>query len=314
MLETRQKSTGLIITMIVLYASLLLTHLFVPLFFVLYLLIRSLLDRNKQNRSRYGGFFLLGLVSFFLVQLTIAEFSLGQISANLTTTPAYTYMVSVTTAHTVPIPINTVAQSFSRIVTITVVILCIAGSAFLLIRRRMRNLDKAIFLTGLLYTLGGSVLNTLGERGIAIIFIPLALGAGYLFKTRFRKYFISILLVLLILFLFIPLHQSFNSEIQFQTKETYAADNFFINHYHWTNPGVVVSDFRTNLYLTTKLSVTQNIQSWFNLGEKVDGILYTPETGLELGNYSSMQSLSQGENLNVMYNDGFSFILINSQP
>ena len=49
MLEAQQKSTAVIVSMIVLYVALLLTHLFVPLFFVLYLLVRGLIDKNKQH-------------------------------------------------------------------------------------------------------------------------------------------------------------------------------------------------------------------------------------------------------------------------
>jgi hypothetical protein len=315
MLETQQKNTGLIITMIVLYASLLITHLFVPLFFVLYLLVRSLFDRNKQNRSRYRTFFLFALVSYFLAQLTLAKFSFGQIIINIAKAPAgYSYIASVTMAPAVSIPINVIAQFFSRTVTIAVVIICVAGSVFLLIKRKMGTLDKAIFLTGVIYALLGTVLSTLGERAIAIFFIPLSWGAAYLFKSRFRRYFIGVLLVLLILFLFIPLHQSFGTEIPFQTRETYIADNFFIDHYNWENPGLVVSDFRTNTYLAAKLSVTEYIQPWLQIGEKADAILYSPQfVGLALGNYSSMESLSQGEKLNLVYNDGFSYVLINGQ-
>jgi hypothetical protein len=314
MLEAQQKSAGLKVTMIVLYASLLITHLFVPLFFVLYLLVRSIFDRNRQKRSLYRNLFLFAMVSYFLVELTLAKFSFQQIIIDITKAPTtYSYIVSQTTSLSVPIPINDIAQFFSRTVTIAVVILCIAGSVFLLIKRKMAILDKAIFSIGVLYTLLGTVLNTLGERAIAILFIPLSLGTAYLFESRFKKFFVSILLIVLILFLFIPLHQSFNTEIEFQTRETYIADNFFINHYNWENPGSVVADFRTSTYLTAKLSVYVDIQPWLQTGAKADAILYTPQfVGSDLGNYSSMESLSQAEMLSLVYNDGFSYVLINS--
>jgi hypothetical protein len=314
-LETFQNSASLIIMKIVLFAGLLITHFFVPLFYVLYLMIRALLDRQRQSRSFYTVFFLLALVSYFLVQITIARFSFGQLIVNLTKTPmSYSNMAAAATGTAVPNAINIVAQFFSRTVTVSVVVICVVGFVFLLLKRKMGNLEKAIFSTGAFYVLFGIVLNTLGERGIPLLFIPLSLGATYLLKIRFRRYFIGFLLILLILFLFVPLHQAFNNEIQFQTREAYIADNFFIENYNWKNPGLVVSDFRTNTYLVTKLSATEYIQPGLQIGEKPDAILYSPQfVGLDLGNYTSMESLSQGEKLTLTYNDGFSYILINGQ-
>jgi hypothetical protein len=314
MLETRQKSAGLIITMVVLYAGLLLTHLFVPLFFILYLLVHSLLDKNRQSRNLYLKFFLFAFVSYFLVELTMARFSFAQIMANITRTPSVSSLISTTAAiSSVANPISVYAQFFSRTVTVAIVLVCVAGSAFLLRKGKMGVLDKAIFVTGVSYTLLGLVLNTLGERAIALLFIPFSLGAAYLFTSKFKKYFIGILLVLLVLFLFVPLHLAFNTEIQFQTRETYVADNFFLNHYNWGKPGFVVTDFRTNTYLTAKLGVTENIESWLEPGQRADAILYTPQfVGLALGNYTSMASLAQGERLSLVYNDGSSYVLINN--
>jgi hypothetical protein len=317
MLETRQKSTGLMVTMLVLYASLLFTHVFVPLFFVLYLLVRSLLDKNRQIRSFYRSLFLFALVCYFLVELTIAKFSFGQIIINITQAPAtYSYIVSQTVASSsVAISINVIAQFFSRTVTIAFVGLCVAGLIVLLIKRKMDVLDKVILFTGVVYSGLGVVLNTLGYRAIAVAFIPISLGAAFLFKGRFRPYFAGLFLVLLILFLFVPLHQSLSTGTSFQTRETYIADNFFIDHYNWENPGFVVADFRTTTYLQSKLSVYVYISTWLQAGDKADAILYTPQfVGTELGNYSSMESLSQGEKLNLVYNDGFSYVLINSHP
>jgi hypothetical protein len=313
MLETRRKTPGLVVLMVVLYVGLLLSHLFVPLFFVLYLFARSLVDKNRKNRSLYGYLFLFALVSYALVELTFAKFSLTLIFTNITKAPAqYSYIVSSTIA-SIPIPVNVVAQYFSRTVTIAAVITCVIGAILLLIKKELRTIDKAIFTIGMVYTLLGTVLNTLGERALAILFIPISLGAAYLFKGRFKKYLVGLLLVLIILFTFIPLHLSFNTEIQFQTKETYTADNFFLDHYNWQNPGLVVADFRTNTYLTAKLSVTQNIEPWLNAGDKAAGVLYTPQfVGSQLGNYSSMQNLAQGTQLDILYNDGSSFILINA--
>jgi hypothetical protein len=59
------------------------------------------------------------------------------------------------------------------------------------------------------------------------------------------------------------------------------------------------------------MSTYEYISAGFGTGQKPDTIIYTLLfEGLELDNYSSMESLSQGERLNLVYNDGFSYVLI----
>jgi hypothetical protein len=315
MLETRQKSASVTVTMIVLYAGLLLSHLFVPLFFVLYLFLRSLLDKNRQNKRFYRSFFLFALISYFIVELTLAKFSLGSIIKGLIQTPnmsSYSSIVTQTVgSSSVPIQINDIAQFFSRGVIIAFIGLCVIGLILLFFKRKTDALDKAIFLSGLVYLALGAVLNTLGYRALAVVFIPLSLGAAFLLKGKFRSYIAGLFLILLILFVFVPIHNSFSTEITEQTRENYVADNFFIDHYNWQNPGSVVSDFRTNTYLEAKLNVYVYINAWLPAGGKANAILYTPQfVGTNLGNYSSMESLSKGEKLSLVYNDGFSYVLI----
>jgi hypothetical protein len=311
-LETRQKSFGVTITMLVLFAGTLVTHLFVPLFFVLYLLMRGLFDKNKQTKNLYIRLFLLGLVSYLLVQITLAHFSFQQLVQSITKAPAeYSSIASMTLDTSIPVQINIISQFFSRTVTITAIIICVAGLVLLLIKRKMNALDKSILLTGVVYSVLGTVLNTIGYRAIAIAFIPISLGAAFLFKDKFRPYLAGLFLVLIVLFFFVPIHQSFNTEVAFQTRETYNAVNFFINHYNWEKPSFVVTDFWTNTYLAPKLSVYVWIQTWWNIGYKADAVLYTPQfAGFELGNYTSMESFSQGEKLSVLYNNGVSYALI----
>jgi len=314
MLDAHPKSIGVILTMLVLFASLLFTHLFVPLFFVLYLLMRSLFDKNRQNRALYRSFFLIGLVSYFLIQLSLARFSFGQLVVSITQTPmqSLSYFLSAATATPVQASINNVAQNFSRIVTITAIFVCVIGLIILLIKRNTTAIDKAILLAGSVYSVLGVVLNTLGYRALAVAFVPVSLGAAFLFHSKFRIVFAVIFSVLLALFLFVPLHNSFSSEVQFQTTQNYFADNFFLNHYNLENPGVVVSDFWTTTYLEPKISTYHFINQYFDAGTTVDAVFYTPQlAGLYLANYTTMQSLSQGDELNILYNDGYSYALTN---
>ena len=316
-LDARPKSVGVILTILVLYSALLITHLFVPLFFVLYLLIRGLFDKNKQNKALYRSFFLIGLVSYFLVQFSLASFSFNQLVTSIVKAPmgSLSYFVSAATATTVQTSINNIAQLFSRVVTITAVVICVVGLLILFLKRKTNVLDKAILFAGAIYSVLGVVLNTLGYRAVAVAFVPISLGAAFLFNSKFKICFAVVFSVLLALFFFIPLHNSFVTEVSFQTNQNYVADNFFLDHYNWKNPGFVVTDFWTNTYLLPKLDNYQYIYPNFDLPQKVHTVLYTPQfTGINLDNYTTMQDFAQGENLNIVYNDGFSYILTNSYP
>jgi len=317
MLGTHRKSSGLVVIILLLYSSLLITHFFVPLFFVLYLLGLCLFDKNSQNKSLYRNLFLITLIGWFLVQLTQAKFSFDQIVKNIIKPPVDSYSIVVSNTFKSVLPSNTIyvtGQFFSRTVIIAFAGLCAAGFILLLIKRKTSALDKAILFTGVVYSSLGVVLNTLGYRAVAVAFFPVSLGAAFLFQGKFKQYLVGLFSVLLVLALFVPLHSSFNTEISWQTRESHTADNFFLDHYSWEKSSFVVTDFLTDTYLTAKLSVYEYIFPQLNIGDKPDAILYTPQfAGLNLGNYSSMESLSQGEKLNLLYNDGISCVLIKSQ-
>jgi hypothetical protein len=225
----------------------------------------------------------------------------------------YSYIIAEA-VEPVSVPIDVIAQLFSRTVTIAFVILCVAGFVFLLIKRKMGAHDKALLLAGVIFSSLGVVLNNLGWRGISTAFIPISLGAAYLFESRFRSYFRSAFLVLLILFMFIPLHQSFNSEVQFQTREAYMADNFFFNHYNWENPISILAGFRTATYLTSKMSVYKYINKDPTTVRDVNTILCTPELLFQNYTLDNLLNFLHEERLNVVYNDGFSYVTIKVHP
>ena len=253
------------------------------------------------------------MVSYFLLQLTIAKFSFEQLAVSILQAPKdYSNIVSATVS-TLTNSTDIIAQFFSRTVVVAVIITGIVGLVFLLVKREMSTLDKAILFAGIAYSGLGVVLNTLGFRALALVFIPISLGAAFLFKGKFKPYLAGLFLVLVILFLFVPLHTSFNTQIMFQTREAYVAENFFLNHFHWESSSFVVTDFWTASYLTTKLSSNEYIYPTLNTGARPDAILCTPQiVSSGLANYSSVQSLSEGEKLNLVYNDGNSYVLAKS--
>lgn len=315
MLETRQKNFNVILIILVLFTGISFTHAVVPLFFVLYLLIRYMLNRSKQ----YGRLVLMTLIIYLAVQVTQAPLSFAENIRSVMTVPSeYSSIVKAVLAP-VSVPIDEIAQMFSRGVTIATVMICFAGFTVLLIKRKMRDLDKAIFLTGVVYSAIGIIFYTLGSRAIPIVFIPISLGASYLLKSRFRSYVISLFLVLLILFVFVPLHGTFStSQVMFQTKEAYQTENFLIDHYKWTNPSLILAHFRVITYLKTKqpslVYFEDDVYSTlFPRIKEYDCIVYTVGLGINLlrYNYTTARILLEGK-LNVIYNNGFSYIAIKS--
>jgi len=179
----------------------------------------------------------------------------------------------------------------------------------------MSEIDKAIFLTGAFYSAIGLVVYTLGTRALALVVIPVSLGISYLFETRFGKYLKYVFLILLVLSVSIPLHHSFGgNQIYFQTKESYNAENFMIDHYNWTRPSFVLAHVRAINYIESKQPSTVTFENdvyspLFPRLQEYDTIVYTYGLGknLQRFNYTADAAVDEGK-LNLIYNNGFSFI------
>jgi hypothetical protein len=305
-LDTRRRSSSVTLAMLVLFMGVTITHVFVPLFFVIFLLTRWIINRNKK----YGKFFLLNLTIWLVFQVTFAGVGFTRniwAIMNLSTEVSVSAMVTV---NPVSVPIDVIAQKLSMAILIASVTICVAGFAILLIKRRMRDIDKAIFLFAAGYYGLGIMLYVLGSRTIPIAFIPFSLGAAYLFESRFRPYLKAIFLVLLILSSSIPLHSTFSkNDVMFQTREAYIAENFFIDHYNWTNYHLVFANYRVVNYLESKLTDYAHLTWRFKMINETDTIFYTVGLGLYLSRYNyTIKRVISEERLNVLYNNGFSIL------
>jgi hypothetical protein len=308
-LETRRKSINITLAEVVLFAGVSITHILVPLFFITYLLVMCILKRNR----RYGNFFFLTLVIYLLIQITIAALSFGaNIKLFFNLPSEYSRIIQTTITTSVTAPIDTVAQIFSRAVTIAIVIVSFIGFIFLLIRRRMRDIDKAIFLTGAIISVLGIVFYYVGSRAVPILFFTVSLGASYFIESKHKSYFTCFFLILLILFTFIPLHSSFISEIQFQTREDYQTENFMIDHYNGTKPSYVLAHIRVVTYLNAKNpnAYYEKLSSeTLSRIDRYDIIVYTLGFGRRLLSYNyTADRLVGEEKLNIIYSSGSSFI------
>jgi hypothetical protein len=319
MLETQGKSAGRTLTILVLYFSLVITHAFVPLFFVIYLLIRSIISKSRQ----YFELFILTLVIYLIAQITFAVFSFrGNIVSVFTTPTEFSSVVGASLVST-SVAIDAIPHLLSRIVTIGLALLCVAGFVFLFYRRKLRTIDKALFLTGAVYSGLGVVLNVLGTRAVPIVFVPLALGVTYLFQSKFRKYLKYLVLVLLILVVFVPIHSSITSfPITFQTKDDLATANFMIEKYNWNSNTIVITDLSARWYMLPQIQGTPEIDtdiaSRFGLSKitAYDCIVYSVgmAQSLNMSHISIEQTSSQIlERFDVVYNSGSSYIAVKSR-
>jgi hypothetical protein len=310
-LDTRRWTSSMVLTMLVLFTSMTLTHAYVSVFFVIFLLIRSIISRSKQDRM----VFLLASIIYLVYQITSTNNPFAAIIWPMETLRTEIIRMYVKVSP-VSVPIDAIAQEFTAAILITTVTICVSGFIILLIKRKIRDLDKAIaiFLTGAGYFGIGIMLWILGSRAIPLAFIPVSLGTSYLFETRFKPYLKSFFLVLLILFSFIPLHAAFTKNIFFQTRESYRAENFFIDHYHWTERSFILAQFWVADYFESKQTVNAYFFSRDPLMiSKVDTIFYTVGLGLEMRDLNyTIEKITNEERLNVVYSNGFSIVATKS--
>ena len=323
MLESRQRSSGLIVTILVLFVGITLTHAFVPIFFILYLLIRSILTRNR----RYGELFLLTFFIYLTVEFALASTGFASSILSIMASPTDIFQIAAIRT-SAPVSIDVIAQRLAGIVEIAFGIACFVGFVLLLFKRKMRSLDKAICITGLIYSGVGVVLSTLGSRAIPIVFIPISLGAVYLFESKFRSYLTCFFLILLSLFIFIPLHVSFSNGAGafFQTKEAYTTANFMIEKYNWSLNTAMLSYSVTAAYVDPQVAghvLIYNVAS--QLPNEVSQFFRSPKIGtydciiydidfekilLSFGISPEEASQKIQSKFNVVYDSGSSYIAI----
>lgn len=316
MLEVREKSSSGISTMLVLYVGISIMHAFVPLFFVLYLLMRSIVSRSRH----YLNLTILTLMVYFSVQFTLAQYSFSDIVISITGAPTEYSRIVSSTLTPVTVLTDVVAQALSRTVTIAFGVICFAGFFLIVIRRKMREMDKAIFLTGALYSGLGLIVYTLGSRALPIIFVPVSLGILYVYQSKFRPYLKCLILIFLILSVFISIHISFGGiPVTFQTREAQTTADFMIDKYDWNLNTLILSDVGQNAYLDPQVSghaLVQNVASeaFSSQGvETYDCIIYDVgfERTLQSSGISAEKTSQEVQSeFNLIYNLGSSYIAI----
>jgi hypothetical protein len=217
--------------------------------------------------------------------------------------------------------IDVIAQAFSRTVTIAFALICFAGSVIMVIKRKIGETDKAIFLAGALYSGLGVALYTLGSRALAIVFIPISMGVLYVYQRKFRPYLKCFFLFLLVLVVSISIHTSFVSfPITFQTREAQTTANFLIDKYNWNSSaftGTVISDLGARWYIDAQIQEYTELYTVESSGfltsntTNFDCIIYSVGLAMSLKmNNVSVEEMSHHilNRYNVVYNSGLSYI------
>ena len=309
LLDNRQRNPGSILVMVILFVTFSIMHAFVPVFFILYLFMRSIIDKDKHHKL----LLLICSVIYLLFETTYAEggffgniYIISRLPTELTTAVPLTLKPVIA-------PLDTIAQSFSTVVLIMVVAVSVAGFLVILFKRKLRNMDKALFFTGIIYTIPGVFIYILSYRAIPLAFLPICLGVPFIFQTRAKSILIGVLLILLILFTFIPIHLAFyQQEISYQTKEGYNADNFLINHYPASKNSFVLASFFTRDYLQNRAPEPINVTVRGEQINQVDIIL--ENLALRNAFNSTDETILDGFQASTLYDNGYSQILLRSPP
>jgi hypothetical protein len=312
-LDTKRPSSSITITMLLLFVAITLTHAFVPLFFAIFLLMKWIVTRSK----RYITLFLFAAATYFVYQFTSASFSFANnIIRMLTVESELSRVISIVPwSH----PIDAIAQQFTAPTTVICAIVCFVGFVYLLTKRKLRTQDKAIFLLGIFYLGLGVAFYALGSRGIAIAFIPISLGAAYLYESKFRKFSKVLFLILLILFMFTPMRLTFfKTGLFFQTNQGYEAANFLVDNYNWNEHSLIVADYRTTQYLASRVTGNADFNTVPDPSQfkYADTIFYDVGLGINMDYYfnRTIEDTLDEDMLNVLYDNGYSLVITQDKP
>jgi len=133
------------------------------------------------------------------------------------------------------------------------------GSLVLFIKRKMNILLIALGVAGGVYIATGALFSVLGLRAAQILFIPLTTGLMF-FISKWRKLTIAFVLIILILAIFGTMRSAYN-QTQFQTDEEAGACDFLANSIkNVTNLKVAVDQVNWG-YFTNKLTYLKNVKT-----------------------------------------------------
>lgn len=313
-----------VLAMLIIFTGITFTHILTPLFFVVYCLLMYIVKKNRKHLR----LFMLTSIIYALVLINNLLFTiyLKQLTNFFFMEILFRVQMSTTSIALAPQPyISVIAQFFSRVVVITTTLVTALGFIILLRRKKLGVTNYAMLLTGAIFALtlliSPSAYHQMSNRAYFLICIPASLGASYLCEGKFKKFFKPVFLILLVLFTFALMNQTFyDRQIFFQTKKEYQCADFMIDYVDWNASSRILSHFRFQTYLMPKSS-SETVIFWSDSSiDFAKNMLYCDYVAYTIGlaksllaaNYSVEKSFREfdANHFNLIYNSGnFSCVL-----
>jgi len=321
MIETNDIITrNHVIISIFIYMCIIFTHPYAAFFYINYLMIMYLLYRKKKHLQ----LFLFTLLIYASYNLYYSKSFIPEVLYQLESINIFGYLKYVERTflgRVIERPfIDVVSQTFSRIIVISALLFTGVGFLLLLMKQKLRQIDIALFISSVIIIIVGALIPFIGIRVVFSSIIPLSIGINYFYNSKYKKITVTLFFILIMLFPFTPLTQSFyDHQIMYQTENEYINTNFFIDHYVAKETDTILSHFRLSQYLRAKIvsDIRFTIDSspkFLDNIENNDYIIYTVGLGKKLFSYNYSLTTMLEENMyNRIYDSHYSYISMKSR-
>lgn len=247
------------IIMILIFASLVFTHAFIPVLFLIFFV--SIIYKKTSLFPTFIIILSIFLIftfyySLFHTSLYIETFqqSIQGFGGEYTASVSHSFRETGKTS-----TFDQILSIMNGIRLPMVWIFVSIGSLVLFIKRKMNIFLIALGIAGCGYLAMGGLFSVLGLRATQILFIPLTMGLLF-FIVKWKKLTITFIVVILILAVFGSMRSSYN-QTAFQMDEEAEACNFLANNVkNVTNPMVALNQVNWG-YFTNKLNFLKNVKT-----------------------------------------------------
>jgi len=247
------------IILIVIFTSLVFTHAFIPVMFLIF--FGTIIYKKKNLFPTFSAILSIFLIFTFYCATANAHLYIGTFKQSIQGFGGeYTTYASNQFRKIGEITIFDQILSIINGIRLPLVWIFVSiGSLMLFIKRKMNILLIALGVAGGVYMATGALFSVLGLRAAQILFIPLTTGLIF-FISKWRKPTIAFVVVILILAVFGPMRSAYD-QTQFQMDEEAEACNFLSNNIkNVTNPKVAVDQVNWG-YFTNKLAYLKNVNT-----------------------------------------------------
>lgn len=239
-------SQGRSVVQVILFTAACFTHLFFPVFLVIYRCLLMIRGRPPYERRGVVALFLL----IYVTVLGYYTVFLGNVVLTLRNSFVEAFAIESYT-HTFTVSAITMAdaavQLFSRATILATAAIAGLMLLWMLRKKELKREDIAFGAAGMFYLLAGSIFLILGQRAFQIIAVPGGLGVGRFGAIRHNLSPV-VLVVLALTAVSLPLHLSFNASA-IQDPITAEQVSFMASHFG-TKPATVLMESQTAPLLT----------------------------------------------------------------